>query len=129
MPPDPRTVHGYYDRPRHTALIVLGWVLAGPLAFFGLLGVLALGVPSDPCAPGEGECGPEPTTVAGVGLVLLLVAVVAAAWSVFWHMRDRRCRFCAPPSWPKSPGGWSPPKGWLPPLEFPRAPQGWQFWQ
>ena len=129
MPPDPRTAHAYDDRPRHTALIVSGWVLAGVLAFFGLLGVMALGVPSDPCVPGDAQCGPEPTTVAGVGLLLLLVAGVAAAWSMFWHVRDRSYRFCAPPNWPQPPHRWSPPRGWVPPLELPRAPHGWQFWQ
>lgn len=128
-PLDPREFHGYYDAPRHTLFIVVGWCVAGVLSFFGLYGVMMLGVPSDPCVPGDTECGPEPTTFAAVGLVLLLAAAAVGGWSVFWRHRDRRYRFEPPPSWPPVPEGWRPGPGWAPPPTFPKAPEGWRFWR
>ena len=37
-------------------------------------------------------------------------------------------RFNAPPGWPASPPGWSPPSGWEPERSWPPAPPGWQWW-
>jgi len=36
--------------------------------------------------------------------------------------------FNAPPGWPTSPPGWTPPEGWLPDPAWPPAPPGWQWW-
>lgn len=36
--------------------------------------------------------------------------------------------FNAPPNWPASPAGWTPPDGWQPDPSWPPAPEGWQFW-
>jgi hypothetical protein len=125
---DPREFHGYDDAPRHTGLIVLGYCLMAVLALPGLAGVAVLGFPSDPCEPGA-TCGPEPTTFAATGLVLLAAAALCAVWSVHWSLRDGRYRFQPPPNWPPAPDGWRPPRGWVPPPTLPKAPDGWQFWQ
>jgi hypothetical protein len=37
-------------------------------------------------------------------------------------------RFNAPPGWPTSPPGWSPPSGWEPDRSWPPAPPAWQWW-
>lgn len=37
-------------------------------------------------------------------------------------------RFHAPPSWPPTPPGWTPPSGWRPDASWPPAPDGWVFW-
>ena len=126
-PPDPRVFHGYSDAPTHTIFVTVGWCMSGVFAVLGFLGVMMLGVPSDPCAPDGVGCGPEPTTFAAVG-VALLVAVAAAGWSVFWHVRDTRYRFQPPPNWPASRPGCRPAAGWTPPHTFPKAPEGWSFW-
>jgi hypothetical protein len=128
-PPDPRVFHGYSDAPAHSAFVTVGWCVSGVFAVLGLLGVMMLGVPSDPCAPGDAGCGPEPTTFAAVGVALLSVAVTAAGWSLFWQIRDARYRFQPPPNWPPAPPGWQPPPGWTPPHTLPKAPEGWTFWR
>lgn len=128
-PPDPRVFHGFSDAPSHKIFITVGWCASGVFAVLGFLGVMMLGVPSDPCTPDATGCGPEPTTFAAVGAALLALAVAAAGWSVFWHLRDKRYRFHPPPNWPPTPPGWQPLPGWSPPPTFPKAPQGWNFWR
>jgi len=128
-PPDPRVFHGYSDAPSHRVFITVGWSLSGVLAVLGLFGVMMLGAPSDPCVPDASDCGPEPTTFAAGGVVLLSVALVAAGWSVFWQVRDARYRFQPPPNWPPAPPGWRPLPGWTPPSTLPKAPEGWSFWR
>lgn len=36
--------------------------------------------------------------------------------------------FYAPPGWPPTPEGWTPPFGWQPDPSWPAAPAGWVFW-
>ena len=119
--------HGYSDAPSHATFVTVGWCVSGVFAVLGLLGVMMLGAPSDPC-PDDPECGPTPTTFALAGVVLLSLAAVAAAWSLFWQIRDTRYRFQPPPNWPPAPPEWRPLPGWTPPPNFPKAPDGWTFW-
>ncbi|MDX2974544.1 hypothetical protein [Kribbella solani] len=86
-PDDPRVFHGYFDAPRHTGLVLGGAWVGGICGVLGLLGIAMLGVPSDPCVPDDAGCGGEPMTFAKGGAILLLVAVLAAAWSIGWTIR------------------------------------------
>jgi hypothetical protein len=38
-------------------------------------------------------------------------------------------RWVAPPNWPPTPEGFTPPAGWQPDPSWPPPPPGWQFWQ
>ncbi|GAA2838381.1 hypothetical protein GCM10010522_65930 [Kribbella solani] len=91
-PDDPRVFHGYFDAPRHTGLVLGGAWVGGICGVLGLLGIAMLGVPSDPCVPDDAGCGGEPMTFAKGGAILLLVAVLAAAWSIGWTIRAGRYR-------------------------------------
>lgn len=42
--------------------------------------------------------------------------------------RPTRIRFNAPPGWPAAAPGAEPAPGWMPPAEWPVAPEGWQYW-
>ncbi len=37
-------------------------------------------------------------------------------------------RFNAPPNWPKTPQGWTPPANWKPDPAWGEPPHGWQLW-
>ncbi|GAA1580913.1 hypothetical protein GCM10009804_41890 [Kribbella hippodromi] len=127
-PEDPRIFHGYSDAPKHTELIMCGAWVAGLCGLLGFLAIATLGAPSDPCPPDTTGCGPEPLTIAKVGVGLLLVAALAAAWTFAWHLRATRYRFNPPPNWPPPAPTWQPPRGWTPPPTLPKAPTGWHFW-
>lgn len=41
--------------------------------------------------------------------------------------RPTRIVFNPPPGWPAANGA-EPPEGWIPPDDWPRAPEGWEYW-
>jgi hypothetical protein len=67
-----------------------GWVAFACLGIPGLLSVLWLGAPSDPCSPGAADCGPEPWGVFQFGLVLIAAADLGMLWAAFWEFKRRK---------------------------------------
>ena len=77
--------------------IIVGWLVFGCLGIPGVLLILWLGAPSDPCLPGATDCGPDPWTVARIGLSLAAAANAGMVWAGFWEFKLRGFKVAAPP--------------------------------